>query len=176
MLWYIQVILGRKIQDLDKEVSRVIGAIALENRIMIPVPLWERLVARVQKDHGVVKEMAERIMNAALGFLDLCAKNPEKRFSPTPLVDVGWHTFLMYTQDYAKFCLERAGRFIHHEPNDNPAVAMAGGGACATVAFMKSNGVSFDAEMWRHTSSGNDCTVDCDGGSGPCQSSDCTCS
>lgn len=153
----------------------MIEVIALENRTMIPASLWERLVARIQRDHGVAKETAERIMNAALGFLDLCAKNPGKRFSPTPLVDIGWHTFILYTQDYAKFCQEHAGRFIHHEPNDNSAIVMESGGACATVTFMQSNGISFDADMWKDALKSN-CTVDCDGGQGPCENSDCTCS
>lgn len=145
-------------------------------RTLISILLWERLVARIQKEQNIAREKAERIMDSALGFLHLCAKNPGKRFSPSPLVDVGWHTFLMYTQDYAKFCMQQAGRFIHHEPNDNPAVVMTSGGACATIAFMNAGGISFDAEMWKHASSGSDCTVDCDGGGGPCANSDCTCS
>lgn len=147
----------------------------VSSRGMVSDLLFERLVGRVQKDEGVDKEMAERIVNSTLRFLDMCAKNPEKRFSPSPLVDAGWHVFILYTQDYAEFCKKTAGRFIHHEPNDNPNIQMNTGGACATVVFMKENNIIFDPGVWEHASA-NDCTVDCDNGSGPCNTSKCTCS
>ncbi len=110
-------------------------------------------------------------MASTLGFLDLCAENPQRSFAPSPLVDVGWHTFILYTKDYAEFCRSRAGRFIHHEPNDKPGFPMESGGTCATIGFMKERGVSFDEAMWAHPSA-----TDCDGGSGPGPTSDCTCS
>lgn len=145
------------------------------NRVLIPSPLWDRVVGRMEKNEHMPREKAERVMDATLGFLGLCAKNPGRRFSPSPLVDTGWHTFLMYTQGYNELCQQLAGHLIHHEPNDNPAVEMKSGGACATVAFMKSTNVPFDAEMWAHTSA-NDCTVDCDGGGGMGPDGQCSCS
>lgn len=31
-------------------------------------------------------------------------------------VDAMWHTFLLFTKDYAEFCQNYFGRFIHHQP------------------------------------------------------------
>jgi len=33
-------------------------------------------------------------------------------------IDDMWHTFLMFTQDYANFCECYFGKFIHHAPRD----------------------------------------------------------
>lgn len=34
----------------------------------------------------------------------------------SPEIDNYWHTLLLYTREYAKFCSECFGRFIHHNP------------------------------------------------------------
>lgn len=31
-------------------------------------------------------------------------------------IDEGWHSFLLYTEDYASFCNEYLGEFVHHVP------------------------------------------------------------
>lgn len=62
-------------------------------------------------------------MNEALGFLQLCAKEPDGKYSPSVVVDIGWHTFILYTREYAGFCERVAGRFLHHEPTDVPGDA-----------------------------------------------------
>ncbi|WP_214110362.1 hypothetical protein [Acrocarpospora catenulata] len=46
---------------------------------------------------------------------------PGVGLAPSERVDIGWHTFLMYTRDYAAFCQTVAGRIIHHQPDDDPA-------------------------------------------------------
>lgn len=144
------------------------------NQSLVSPRLWERLVARIVRDENIAREQAEQIMNSTIGFLILCANNPDKKFSPTHLVDIGWHTFLMYTRDYAEFCQAHGNQFIHHDPNDNPDRPMESGGARETVAFMQRHGIPHDPEMWRETNR-NNCS-DCDGGGGPGPGSDCTCS
>ena len=34
-------------------------------------------------------------------------------------IDDMWHTFLLFTKDYAGFCQQYFGEFIHHLPNYN---------------------------------------------------------
>jgi hypothetical protein len=87
-------------------------------RSLISSYLYERLVNRIIKDEGYDAELAERIMDQALAFLAACAKNHGDPLEPSGLVDVGWHTFILYTKDYAEFCNLVAGRFLHHVPND----------------------------------------------------------
>jgi hypothetical protein len=35
----------------------------------------------------------------------------------SPHVDEVWHTFILFTEDYAAFCADVFGRFIHHRPH-----------------------------------------------------------
>lgn len=60
-------------------------------------------------------------MDQALAFLKACADNRGVPLSPGWHVDVGWHAFLLHTREYAEFCHQIAGRFIHHVPTDEPS-------------------------------------------------------
>ena len=42
-------------------------------------------------------------------------------------VDKAWHAFLLHTREYAEFCHQIAGRFIHHVPTDEPSSPPAPG-------------------------------------------------
>lgn len=121
---------------------------SLGNKTLISDELWERLVNRIlQNEAGVTRNLAERIMDQALGFLKLCARMPGN-YSPSALVDIGWHTFILYTQEYQKFCDRVAGRFIHHHPNDDKDVDYGGGSTTHTVDAMKQLGIPVDEELW----------------------------
>ncbi|GAA3467389.1 hypothetical protein [Nonomuraea roseola] len=81
----------------------------------ISAPLFERLVARILADHPAFDDAyARRVMTQALAFLMACGANPGARLAPSPQVDVGWHTFILFTHDYTRFCHQVAGRMIHH--------------------------------------------------------------
>jgi hypothetical protein len=121
---------------------------------LIEEGLRERLVARIIKDHDLAEEEAREIVDATAGFLKLCADHPGQSFAPSKAVDIGWHTFLLYTRGYAAFCERIAGHFIHHEPNDVSGM-MATVVAIRptmtsrdTVAFMQVYGIPFNPTMW----------------------------
>jgi hypothetical protein len=83
---------------------------------------WDRLVARLVEDYphkGVDHTLAGRILNEALGFLQLCTV--ENGHGPSEMVDLGWHTMILYTMEYAALCDAMAGRFMHHLPTDLPS-------------------------------------------------------
>jgi hypothetical protein len=120
----------------------------LAHRDLVDEQLWHRLVSRIVNEHGVDTGYAERTMNQALGFLLLCAKDSSAAFSPSEAVDVGWHTFLMYTREYQEFCRRVAGGFIHHSPNDVDDAAEHDTCAADTVAAMRSYGIEVDEELW----------------------------
>ncbi|OGL34243.1 hypothetical protein A3F64_01630 [Candidatus Saccharibacteria bacterium RIFCSPHIGHO2_12_FULL_42_8] len=108
-------------------------------------------------------------MNETLGFLELCSLRVGS-FGPSELVDIGWHTFMLYSRGYMAFCEERGG-FIHHEPNDVPGVQIVSNGPADTAASMVVHGIIVDVELWPTANA--DCSAkSCD--SGPAQN--CTCS
>ena len=59
-----------------------------------------------------------------LKFLVLCVTSA-KVHAPSSLVDGMWHAFVLHTERYESFCLERLGRFIHHRPKPEPLAEFA---------------------------------------------------
>ncbi|WP_395295406.1 glycine-rich domain-containing protein [Kitasatospora hibisci] len=133
--------------------ERIIG------RTLVDPALFGRLVARIVKDEDMDQALAERVMDQALAFLGACAVNPDAGLSPSGLVDVGWHTFILHTRDYARFCRSVAGRFLHHVPTDGPDESTKGVSIAATVAIIEASGFAVDTELWSMS-------ADCSEGSG----------
>lgn len=133
---------------------------SLVNKSLVDEQLWQRLVNRIVKDEGMERGLAERIMNESLGFLRLCAIEPNGRYSPSPLVDIGWHTFILYTREYAAFCIKVAGMFIHHEPTEVEDATREMRGNANPIAVMRANGITVDAALWSNAAdcAGHRCT------------------
>lgn len=36
---------------------------------------------------------------------------------PSQTVDQAWHAFILHTQEYLAYCMERFGRIVHHVPD-----------------------------------------------------------
>lgn len=136
----------------------------LTHKGVISEELWSRLVTRIVKDEHMERAFAERIMDQALGFLRLTAVDPTTSYSPSPLVDIGWHTFILYTREYASFCHRVAGHFIHHAPSDEPGVDYASGRATSTVVAMLQHGFAVDEALWNSAADCDKCDNCCNGG------------
>lgn len=148
------------------EIAEAAAGCELAHKHLLDDQLWDRLVGRIVKDEDLTHSLAERIMDQALGFLILCAREPQTSYSPSPLVDIGWHTFILYTRAYADFCEKLAGRFLHHEPSDVPGVEYGGNGIARTVAALKRHAITVDEPLWANTGH-----QDCGCGGGGCGSS-----
>ncbi|MEU5867310.1 hypothetical protein ABZ815_39485 [Nonomuraea sp. NPDC047529] len=116
--------------------------------MLVTPQLFDRLTARIRADHPEHAHQAENIMVEALAFLAACAANPGAGLGPSELVDIGWHTFLMYTEEYARFSARVAGRFIHHQPDDVPGQTGSGAGLAATVKAIKATGYRVNPALW----------------------------
>jgi hypothetical protein len=79
---------------------------------------YAHVVRRIAHEERIRTRTAERRFVEMLKFLDVCAQT-KKSVSPPARVDGAWHCFILFTQDYAAYCQERFGRFIHHEPTDS---------------------------------------------------------
>ncbi|MBC6458046.1 hypothetical protein HKK72_09055 [Actinomadura sp. HBU206391] len=135
----------------------------MDPRDLIPAALFRKLVRRIVADEEIGQAMAERIMGQALAFLKACADNPGAGLAPSPVVEIGWHAFVLHTREYAAFCERVAGRFIHHEPTDDHKCGGIGdappperGHLPATLAAMRVSGVPVDEPLWRGRS--GDCS------------------
>lgn len=73
------------------------------------------LVERFKSKLGLDDDMARQVFVDLKQFLYICGTRPGIA-SPTDKIDAAWHEFVLYTMDYASFCDEMFGRFIHHVP------------------------------------------------------------
>lgn len=93
--------------------------------------LMNRLIHRVTTDHPEISaDTARRIVGQAAAFVAASGLQPGQSLAPSELVDHGWHAFILHTVDYAAFCQQVVGRFVHHVPTDEDE-ATPGGAAAA---------------------------------------------
>ncbi|SEM88417.1 hypothetical protein SAMN05216404_101412 [Nitrosospira multiformis] len=65
---------------------------------------------------------AEQLSLVTLGLRQffLLSKTSGRPLSmPSRVVDAAWHEFILLTREYADFCREGMGRFLHHTPNES---------------------------------------------------------
>jgi hypothetical protein len=124
----------------------------------------ERLARRITIDHpGIDEPLAQRIVAQTAAFLAASGHAPGQSLAPSKLVDVGWHSFILHTVDYADFCRRVAGRFIHHVPTDEPT-AIPGGPAEArdrTLTAITAAGYTVDTELWPELADCSQCHAGC---------------
>ncbi|MFE9446897.1 glycine-rich domain-containing protein [Streptomyces sp. NPDC006739] len=133
----------------------------LQGRDLVAPELFERLVDFCAEEYGHERSIAERIMNEALAFIDVMGKTGEG-MSPSQVVDPGWHTFMLHTEDYAAFCTARYGRFIHHAPKSRYRDRAT---MVDVVAKIRAHGYEVDESLWGTKADCNEPTC-C--GDGPC--------
>src|SRR3954447_23969374 len=76
----------------------------------------EPIVRRYMDEQQLPAEVAREHERELKRYLTLCALYPDSAFGMAGPVDELWHTFITFTLDYARFCDQVAGRFIHHVP------------------------------------------------------------
>ena len=82
------------------------------------------VVARFARDYEVSLEDALEIFTEMKRWLFITARRRESNsemaavplFNEAYAIDMMWHTFILFTQDYAGFCDKYFGTFIHHQP------------------------------------------------------------
>jgi hypothetical protein len=85
------------------------------------------VIRRYAREHQSTPEEAAELFRETLKWLYLCARAEEHGPEGLALavhpeiekIDWMWHTFLLFTRDYAEFCERHFGFFIHHVPNED---------------------------------------------------------
>lgn len=139
---------------------------AKHGRDLVDEPLFHRLVHDVQRDHGHEHETATRIVDQALVYLVACARTTAP-IGPSPLVDQGWHAFILRTAAYREFCATALGTFVDHYPNDaRPANEERAATLARTREAVHATGLHVDAELWTRDVGCESCTDTKTGGDG----------
>jgi hypothetical protein len=115
------------------------------------------LVERIKDKQNLSEEAVHAVFDDLKRFLYLCANSPGHH-SPPPAIDSAWHQFILYTKDYAAFCEEMFGRFIHHKPASyfQPKTR---GGIQRTIEAARIHFGTL-SKNWRHKNSWDDCEED----------------
>lgn len=66
---------------------------------------------------GWTDKYAARVEMLYRGFLFVCWKFKNKEHVPSRMVDMYWHTHILYTKDYRAFCKKLYGKYLDHTPN-----------------------------------------------------------
>jgi ubiquinone/menaquinone biosynthesis C-methylase UbiE len=77
-----------------------------------------RVLKRYADDYQTNLSEAETLERELKRYLVLRSLHPRKRYGMAGRVDGLWHTFLLFTRLYARFCGRVARRFLHHTPAD----------------------------------------------------------
>lgn len=118
---------------------------------------------------------AARFAISPAGLIERCLADPRRHpcsssgqqpgqsLAPSQAVDIGWHAFILHTVDYAAFCEQVAGRFVHHVPTDE-ADEMSGEARAIrerTLAAIAAAGYTVDEELWPDLANCSQCHAGC---------------
>jgi predicted methyltransferase len=78
----------------------------------------QKVLQRYADDFHATRADAETLERELKRYLILRALHPCRRYPMAGPVDGLWHTFLLFTRLYARFCNRIAGQFLHHTPAD----------------------------------------------------------
>lgn len=113
----------------------------------LPEAVRHRVVARMMRENGFTRELAESVMDETLAYLHATAKT-ELPIGPSKIVDIGWHHLILHSRAYAAYCQAAFGEFIHHEPAPEGEVGLP---LADTIAFFEANGIAYDPDLWGMT-------------------------
>jgi hypothetical protein len=77
------------------------------------------VVLRFARERNVSVEDASDVFLETKRWLWLCASSPGMPVNMVGdafVIDEMWHTFLLFTRDYAEFCQTYLSEFVHHVP------------------------------------------------------------
>lgn len=125
------------------------------------ITLTEQVEARLQalEDYdlsAVVSRLKRKqllpeylIDDAAYEFkrlMALCVIGHRGIVVPCEPVDEVWHTFMLFTREYAEFCRRVAGGFLHHSPPESTLVGSPSGEDFLTL-YRRYFGPTFESEV-----------------------------
>lgn len=82
----------------------------------------DEIVAHYADSYGLTPETAHTHERELKRYLALRALDPDGVYGMAGVVDKLWHAFILFTKDYARFCSEAVGFFVHHVPRTKGSV------------------------------------------------------
>ncbi|MFH9421234.1 glycine-rich domain-containing protein [Streptomyces sp. NPDC017529] len=116
-------------------------------RELVDAGLFDSLARFVVVHDGETRERAERIIDQAVAFL-ASVGGTDIPLVPSDDVDKGLHAFILHTREYARFCEQNSGRFLHHTPAGPGKLARSFAAVSASACAMKARGFLVHEDLW----------------------------
>ncbi|OKI08268.1 hypothetical protein A6A06_33935 [Streptomyces sp. CB02923] len=116
-------------------------------RELIDKDLFDRLAHFVVVHNGESRDQAEKIIDQAVAFV-ASVGGTDIPLVPSDDVDKGLHAFILHTREYAKFCEQRGGRFLHHSPAGPGPLSRSFAAVSASAHAVKAAGFLVHEDLW----------------------------
>jgi len=73
----------------------------------------------LRKDGAISPDVVSDAITEYRKFMTLIANGHRGLSMISATVDEVWHAHILHTKDYADFCQQAIGRFVHHQPNSS---------------------------------------------------------
>jgi len=114
--------------------------------------------------------MVDRMMAEYRRFIEIRLNFPEVSIVPSELVDEVWHTHILFSKDYFRFCdVVNHGEYIHHNPFLSGDNLIGDPSIRNTLTYYRQLYGKPDQEIWPTSSAAGCETASC----GKCSSEDC---
>ena len=127
--------------------------------------LRERMITK----HHWTPEFTDVLFVEMKRFLYLCATN-DGAMAPPKDIDEIWHNFILFTGDYADFCAEKVGFFLHHQPLTKLQRAKSDGSMATNTLLAARRAFGTLNEHWSFAQIPGSCGPGVCGASTNCQS------
>jgi hypothetical protein len=124
---------------------------------------FDMLAAFCADEYGQELCVAERVVDQALAFVHVMGKTGQGDvMAPSQQVDPGWHTLILHTDWYERWCQEQFGYFMHHRPNSKTRTRDL---MVSVADQIKAQGFEVDERLWGTAA---ECNGSACCGDGPC--------
>jgi len=86
---------------------------SLQLEILTAIPILKNKLETIANRFEIT---SDQLLTELIKYLVITNEN-NKTTSPSYLVDLAWHEFILFTKYYHLFCTENFGKFIHHTPD-----------------------------------------------------------
>ncbi len=86
---------------------------SLQLQVVTAIPLLENKLETIANRFEINSSL---LLTELIKYL-IITNESNKTTSPSYLVDLAWHEFILFTKYYNIFCTENFGQFIHHTPD-----------------------------------------------------------
>ncbi len=114
------------------------------------------VIEKLVIEEKIPKKEGRKLFKDLLRFLTIAGSG--LRCVPSTRIDLAWHTFILFTEDYHSFCRKFFGKMLHHKPfvwNEKPDDKGHVYGERLYAAVQKVFGQDVDATNWLDTAAGS---------------------